>query len=129
VKTEMCYCGQIGCVERIFSRRFLGKRGSTVSFEALINQPKLARRTREMIDHTARAIANAVNFVRPVVLLIATSMNVTGAFRTTLETAIKAHTLAVLQSRLRIAWQPWSPEMSAAAAGALPMSNLLQWPR
>ena len=125
VDVERCYCGQVGCVERIFSRRFVSSSLLASGFQGMLDAPDQPPRVRTMIDLVGRAIANAINLVRPANLVITTPLDATRGFGLQLEEAILRHTLGVLRSRLKIEWRGWSIEQSAAAAAALPLSGVL----
>jgi len=73
VDTAPCYCGQIGCMERIFSTDFLSRQGKKdMTLGEAINRyhgqddPAMA----EIIKHVSMGLANAVNFIRPCRLVL-----------------------------------------------------------
>jgi predicted NBD/HSP70 family sugar kinase len=121
VETERCYCGKVGCIERIFSRKFAG--ASPREFLSSLNATRRSARTNEMIHLTGRAIANAVNFFRPASLIIASPLELSETFKREFADALAGHTLSILWQRLSVTWQPWSDDRSATAAAMLPIAD------
>ena len=63
---EGCSCGQFGCIERIFSRKYLDSRGCNGRFDQVHSSGSAVRQVgHEAIDLLCRTIANATNFVWP----------------------------------------------------------------
>ncbi|MFA7236640.1 MAG: ROK family transcriptional regulator [Phycisphaeraceae bacterium] len=65
--TEKCYCGQTGCMERVFSSPFLGSQpGASDDLAHRIASPRRTdRRLHQMVDLISNGLANAVNLIRP----------------------------------------------------------------
>lgn len=123
VKVARCYCGQVGCVERIFSTQFLRSRRCNRSFEAACENVTTTPGAKEMIDLVGRAVANAVNFARPSTLLISSSLYNMTEFRRAFEAALTRHVLGILYQRLQVEWQQLDPALNAVAAAALPIAQ------
>lgn len=77
IKTDLCYCGQKGCLERIVSTQQLRRFGSRTarSLNAVLADPKRdVRAAQRVLELLATGIANAVNFVRPQQLIVASPL-------------------------------------------------------
>src|SRR4051794_33945785 len=68
VDTELCYCGQKGCLERIcstaFLRRLTGDKKADL-YERLAQFDPANAALQQITDLLAMGIANAINFIRP----------------------------------------------------------------
>ncbi|MDX1962249.1 MAG: ROK family protein [Pirellulales bacterium] len=149
VETEPCYCGHIGCLERICSSAFLtanqpasGANGQaahnkewesaneTTSQSALFDRAAqyspTDERMRQMLRLLAMGIANAVNFMRPNRLVLVSELTRYAAFSDELMREIRANLLYQLVNHIRIdAWdQPGA--VSAESAGWLALAGLYQ---
>ncbi|CAN5616437.1 ROK family transcriptional regulator [soil metagenome] len=73
VETAPCYCGQTGCMERIFSTDFLsrqGQKGMTLGDAINRYDGQHDPAMEEIIKHISMGLANAVNFIRPCRLVL-----------------------------------------------------------
>src|SRR5690606_18693792 len=71
VETQRCYCGQAGCLERIFSTAFL--RARQPNGKPLADRLKAVRPdplVDDLVEFLALGLSNAVNFVRPARLIL-----------------------------------------------------------
>jgi len=127
VKVERCYCGKVGCIERIFTTRFLRSRGCSDSLDACLSRKApLHRDAMLMVDLLCRAIANAVNLVRPANLILCTPLHGHQAFVDEFERALERHTLSILFERLKIEWQMFDPKLNAICASSLPLAAIFE---
>jgi predicted NBD/HSP70 family sugar kinase len=77
VATDLCYCGQRGCLERVVSsaqlKRF-GAKSDRPLGEVIEDPGSDAPALKQLLEILAGGIANAVNFIRPGKLVIASPM-------------------------------------------------------
>ncbi len=126
VETERCYCGHVGCLERICSADFLsrvGKKKGTLAERAAQfdnDDDGMAR----MIELLAMGISNAVNFTRVNRLVLVSQLTRFEAFADAIVDSVKGQMLAELAARTKIdVWnQPAS--QSAENAGWLALTSL-----
>lgn len=127
VKTDRCYCGRSGCLERIFSQAFLRTLGvpKAMTIADLLRCPAAhARSRRRFVDLVAMGLANAVNFVRPSRLVIVGPHVQQLKGGAGLESAIRAATLVEIEKRLVIDWWDQTCVQSAINAGWLGLAAL-----
>ena len=121
VETELCYCGQIGCLERICSSDFLARlSGSTNGnlYERLSRYYPGDKIVEEIAGHLAMGIGNAINFIRPNRVLLTGNVTEALPFCNELLSRIRRFLLAPLVDRVRI--DIWD-------APAIPMPEAAGW--
>jgi predicted NBD/HSP70 family sugar kinase len=134
---EKCYCGQVGCLERICSTEFLsaganGKPRSTAArregamFERIARYDGGDSRLEEMLRYLACALSNAVNFVRPNRLVLVSELTRYATFSDQLLREIRAGILFELVDRVRIDVWDQPGAVSAESAGWLALAGLYQ---
>ena len=148
--TDTCYCGHPGCLERIVSTEFLRRRG--VSVGSLLEHaahyagddsgangsPKSSKATiaadkavGEVLDYLSAGLANAVNFIRPNRLVLASELTRYPAFNSSLLRSIRSRLLGRLLERVRIDLWDQVDGHSAETAGWLALASLYRegWDR
>ncbi len=135
--TAQCYCGQQGCLERIFSSEFLhqlddqnGHAGKRVSLHERIkhfdgkhsagNDPSL----QQVVRYLAMGFANAANFIRPNQLVLASQLTHFTAFAELLTHSVRELLLPEIASRAQINLWDRSVASSAETAGWLALAGL-----
>lgn len=130
VQTRACYCGGVGCVERVCDTEDLRAHGLDCDMgEAL---------RREMLDHPAiermvRLLAigysNSINFTRAGHVIIASDIPNSGGLIKRLVEESRAHVLPQLRDRVRIEAWPEVQARSARTAAYLALTSLYyeQW--
>ena len=126
VEAPACFCGQVGCLERICSSEYL----------AMINgsQTPLTQRAAEydgsdeavnkMMDLLATGLSNAVNFTRISRLVIASELTACQAFTEALTERVRALVLSQLEQRLRIDLWDRSESQPSRVAASLVLAYL-----
>ena len=141
IDTEVCYCGHPGCVERICSTEFLRRRG-VASGTLLEHAARFGaddangdgathKAMAEVLDYLATSLANAVNFIRPNRLVLASELTRYPAFSDALLRAIRARVLTEVVKRVRIDQWDQVDSHSAETAGWLALASLYRegWDR
>lgn len=125
VETDICFCGHMGCLERICSTSFLLR-----SSRALGTLPERAARfngtdtaMKRMLDLLAMGFANAVNFTRVNRLVLVSELNRHAQFVQYLTTAIRAHVLGEIKERVRLDFWDQPAARSAETAGWLALAS------
>ena len=137
VEVEKCYCGQVGCLERICSSTFLTTRewqtavGSadrrpSAMFERIARYDGSDQRLDEMLQYLACGLSNAVNFVRPNRLVLVSELTRYATFNDRLLREIRAGILFELVDRVRIDVWDQPGAVSAETAGWLALAGLYQ---
>ncbi len=125
VPTRKCYCGQSGCLERIFETAFLHDNGSKLRLPAAIEQLDTQNQAvARMMDLLASGLANAVHFARPHRLVIISPYAGHLMFKEILTTAIRKLLLRELANRVNIEWHHASHPDNAPAAAALALAGI-----
>jgi predicted NBD/HSP70 family sugar kinase len=136
VDTEVCYCGHPGCLERIVSTEFLRRRGVASGTlmehaarfgsegERINGNAAAAKAMGEVVDYLSAGLANAVNFIRPNRLVLASEMTRFPAFSDALLRATRARLLGQLVERVRIDLWDQVDSHSAETAGWLALASL-----
>ncbi|MFA9477452.1 ROK family protein [Phycisphaerales bacterium AB-hyl4] len=127
IDTDRCYCGQVGCLERIVSSAFLHQRGVPTDsrlFELLARDTSDNSAVQTVLDHLAIALSNAVNFIRPNRLVIVSELADHPAVCDRLTESVRSGLLSVLASRVGI--ETWNgPDGGfAETAGWLALASL-----
>ena len=104
VDAPKCFCGQIGCLERICSTEFFTQRdgGETSLADRASSFDGSDAAMNEMIELLATGLSNAVNFTRVSRLVIASELTACTAFTEALTRRVRELTLHQLETRLRI---------------------------
>jgi predicted NBD/HSP70 family sugar kinase len=126
--TPTCYCGHRGCLERVYSSPFLGGPGALAA-RTRDYEPGDTR-LREMIDHVAWGLANAVNLVRPARLVLHLPTDTHDDFVRDLILATRRGLLRPLGERVIIERWAGGPDRFSVSAGwlALAALHLPNWP-
>jgi predicted NBD/HSP70 family sugar kinase len=135
VETERCYCGHMGCLERIVSSRFLadrdaGRRGAT-SQQSLLHRTAAFQRTGadpaldQMTELLACGLANVVNFVRPHRLVLVSPFTRFPAYGNALIRLARGLVLPQLVERVHFDLWDQGGAGSAETAAWLAMAELL----
>jgi predicted NBD/HSP70 family sugar kinase len=132
VDAPRCYCGQVGCLERIVSSEFLNAGNADAagapeahSLRARVNDFDGKNvRLNEILKYAANGLANVVNFVRPNRLVLVSEFTRSPAFIEALTAQIKSLVLPEIVTRVRIdVWDQNDP-FSAETAGWLALVGL-----
>jgi predicted NBD/HSP70 family sugar kinase len=126
VDAPTCYCGQVGCIERIFSSEFVAYRGvSSLSLADLARSRAAAPASfDEVVGWMGLTLANAVNFARPHRLILASPFAGHLAFADALTARIRQRILPALAERVRIEWWDTPVSTSAENAGWLAIASI-----
>ena len=127
VDTQMCYCGHRGCLERIFSTAFLNREGdgaATELPEAAARFDGTDPRMVQITDYLAAGLANAVNFIRPNRLVIASPLKTSSAFDEALVGRTRDRLLGALVDRVCIDRWDQPAAAFAEAAGWLALTSI-----
>lgn len=144
IDVERCYCGQVGCLERICSSSFLnGRKPSSKQaksgrnkdaeqplagslFERIARYDEGDERLAQMMQLLACGLSNAVNFVRPNRLVLVSEFARYPAFNDRLLREIRGGVLFELVDRVRIDVWDQPGAVSAETAGWLALAGLYQ---
>jgi predicted NBD/HSP70 family sugar kinase len=151
VEVQRCYCGQVGCLERICSSDFLnGETGTNQSggrasrhgtnarnkqtdrsaagslFERIALYDGSDERLGQMLELLACGLSNAVNFVRPNRLVLVSEFARYPTFNDRLLREIRGGVLFELVDRVRIDVWDQPGAVSAETAGWLALAGLYQ---
>jgi predicted NBD/HSP70 family sugar kinase len=125
VDTERCYCGHLGCLERICSTDFLARRGvSDRLLDRVLRYDGDDPVLEEMVRFLAMGLANAVNFVRPNRLVLASRFTRFPKFSDLMVRSIRGLLLMELVDRVRIDLWDQPVASSAETAGWLALASL-----
>ncbi len=119
VEAPMCFCGQVGCLERICSTGFLTMidGSDTPLAERAAGYDGSDAAVNRMLDLLATGLSNAVNFTRVSRLVLASELTTCDAFTQALTERVRALTLTQLEQRLRIdLWDRTEAQPSRVAA-------------
>jgi len=126
VEAERCYCGKIGCLERICSTEFLGRqskrKGSLRERAADFNHSDEA--LSRAIELVAMGISNAVNFTRVNRLVLVSELTRHQTFADAIVDSVRGQMLAELAARVAIDVWDQPATQSAENAGWLAMASL-----
>lgn len=126
VDTERCYCGKIGCLERICSTDFLSRQGKKKG--ALRDRAADFNHTDESLSHViellAMGISNAVNFTRVNRVVLVSELTRHQTFSDAIVDSVRGQMLAELASRVAIDVWDQPAAQSAENAGWLAMASL-----
>ena len=126
VVTDRCYCGQTGCVERIFSSEYARARLGMVG-----SLPDMVRKydgrpspLTQLIQLTATSLANVTNFLRPHRLVLISPYTRHPVFTNELLRRIRELLLRVLAERVRIDLWDQPASSPAETAAYLPLAAM-----
>jgi predicted NBD/HSP70 family sugar kinase len=128
--TELCYCGQRGCLERIVSTEYLHR----IAPEAEGTLPEHTERYRPgedaaiepILEYLVCGLSNIVNFVRPEQLILVSSLLNHQGIREALLERTLARVFSPIGQRVRIECNA-GPNLDAAEnAGWLAIAELLE---
>ncbi len=128
VETESCYCGGIGCVERVFSTPFLRRLegGGRKTLATALGAQALSEGARRIVELTAQAIANAAILTRPHRVVLAGSLSASAGFRDHLEHTWRSGMPAIFRNRIQLEWWPIMATLSAETAAWLAISRVIR---
>jgi len=124
VETAPCYCGNIGCLERICSTDFLHREGagpgSLVEHVALFDgtQPQLNR----LIELLSIGLANTVNFVRPTRVVLVSQYTRYARFIEALMQEVRARMMPALTDQVHFHYWGQGASCAGEAAGWLALA-------
>jgi predicted NBD/HSP70 family sugar kinase len=125
--TTRCYCGQIGCLERIVSTDFLirqgARKGSTLA-NAVNRYDGSDPALEKLIKYLAMGLANACNFVRPARLVLVSRLARNPEFTSLLVRSIRSLLLVQLADRVHIDLWDQPALNTAETAGWLALASL-----
>jgi predicted NBD/HSP70 family sugar kinase len=119
VEAPKCFCGHIGCLERICSTEYLKMidGDDTPLIQRAAGYDGSDTAINKMLDLLAIGLSNAVNFTRVSRVVIASELITCEAFTQALTERVKAMTLSQLEQRLRIdLWDRTESQPSRVAA-------------
>jgi glucokinase len=141
VQTEKCFCGHVGCLERIVSTDFLlrqnghparnGKHVMPPHEGALLQRaaayggdPASDPALHSILEYLACGLSNAINFVRPHRLVLVSPLTRSPAFADALVRMTRAGALTALADRVKIDLWDEPAAGSAETAGWLALADL-----
>jgi predicted NBD/HSP70 family sugar kinase len=132
--TAKCYCGQIGCLERIVSTDFLLRCGApkgTTLADAVARYDGKDPALEELMKYLAMGLANTCNFVRPTRLVLVSRLIRNTAFTSLLVRSIRSLLLVQLADRVHIDLWDQPALNTAETAGWLALASLYRdgWAR
>lgn len=128
VDTAKCYCGHVGCLERICSSDFLKRNGgngaSLVESASQYGDAAKLPALEQLLDYLSMGLANAVNFVRPSRLILVSDYLSPPLFFDALRVSVRSRLLRELAKCVRI--DPWDQpgDQSPENAGWLALAQL-----
>ena len=125
IETARCYCGGVGCVERVFCTDFLHRLGGRGSLGEAFAEPALSAPARQIIDLVALGVANATVFARPHRVVVAGMPAHNARFRDALERAWRRRLPAVFRERVTLSWYETKATLSAETSGWLAIASVL----
>lgn len=126
VETDRCYCGGVGCVERVFSTAYLNRLGDPAMLGDALARRKPSDSAQRIIDLFAAALVSATVFARPSQVVVGGSFVNLPSFRHALEAAWRRQLPSVFQRRVSMIWYPMRADVSAETAGWLAIADVLR---
>jgi predicted NBD/HSP70 family sugar kinase len=134
IETDRCYCGHLGCIERICSSEFLARSANSNGSASNNGSNDFASRAKDfsssdadlskLIELVSMGISNAVNFSRVNRVVLVSGLTQHEAFAGALVDSVRGQMLAELSTRVQIdLWNQPATE-SAETAGWLAMASL-----
>jgi predicted NBD/HSP70 family sugar kinase len=131
VDTEKCFCGHVGCLERIISTPFLHRHnGDGATDDTLVDRlasyeaPGNDKAVDLIAQYFSCGLANAINFVRPHRLVLVSPLTRNPAFTDELFRQTRAQVLTGLADRVKIGLWDEPTAGSAETAGWLALAQL-----
>jgi predicted NBD/HSP70 family sugar kinase len=119
VKTARCYCGQIGCLERIVSTAQLKRMdpGATGSLLNALGAAPMSPAATTIVRHLGRTLANTVNLLRPQRLVLTGPLTQVPGLAAMLEVLVRRRAMPVLAQRVAVeVWSHQAPRLADLAA-------------
>lgn len=131
--TPVCYCGQSGCIERVFSSEYLGTRpGHADDLAARLRRgPDADAALADVLGHLAWVFANAVNLIRPTRLVLHLPTGTHADVVHMVEQHTRRQLLRPLADRVRIEQWTGGPDRFSESAAWLALAGLYlaAWPQ
>lgn len=127
VPTEPCYCGGVGCLERIFSTeqlRRLKLTGADLTRRLMELSEPMPEAISQIMGHLATGLANAIHLAKPATLVIASPFAESDVFRNILTDLLRDRLMKPLARRVTIQFWPQSAVQSAESAAWLALHQL-----
>jgi transcriptional regulator of PTS gene len=126
VETDRCFCGHVGCLERILSTEFLRQHGlgQDETLDSLVSTDREHPALKKMLELVGMGIGNSVNFMRPKRLVLAGEMMRYPMFSQELVRQIRSQILSGMVDRVRIDLWDQATTRSAETAGWAVLANL-----
>lgn len=126
VETDVCYCGQVGCLERVLSTPFLHRLGcaNLTLDQAIASFDGGDAALRRIIDLLGMGIANAVNLTRVDHLVLLGAFNPYASFTEALINSIRSQVLGAMATKVEISLWGEQQSRNAFNAGWLALANL-----
>ncbi|MFG0247778.1 MAG: ROK family protein [Phycisphaeraceae bacterium JB051] len=117
VETPRCYCGQTGCLERIFSTEYFKQLGGQGKLSSALIQNTLKKPAEKITTYLSMGLANATNFCRPTHLTIMTDLPNMQPYLNMLMNLIKKQILSEFANHIQM--HHWiEPGIHPSASGA-----------
>jgi predicted NBD/HSP70 family sugar kinase len=126
IETDRCFCGQTGCLERIFSSsqlRRLGKSKRSLA-DLLASPAKDDKHLSILLDHLVTGLSNAINFIRPSRLVIASPLVAHARIVDQLTENLPAKILPGLRPQVRLSFWEQPCVQSAENAAWLALADI-----
>ena len=126
VETSRCYCGNVGCMERICSSEFLHQQGAEpiplIEHASCFDgtQPEMKR----MIELLSIGLANCVNFVRPHRVVLVSPFTRFSPFTDSLMKAVRMRLMRALSDRVAFHYWDQGASSPGEAAGWLALATI-----
>ena len=125
VETATCYCGQVGCLERVFSSEFLSRNGGQdQDLTRHLEANDLNENVKQVLSLTAMCIANVVNVTKPNKLVVLSESQFSPTARRFLADTIRRRTFSVLADIVEIDFEKKRAVSKAQAASRLALTSL-----
>lgn len=123
--TDRCFCGGVGCLERIGSSGQLKRMGCTRQLLSVVQHPGNDLPVlQSVLGKLGMGLANAVQLVRPARLVICGPFAAEKHFTEIVEPAIRANLLPELRERVAIDWWAMNEQQSAENAAWLALARI-----
>ncbi len=128
VETDVCYCGQKGCLERICSTSFVKRYDDEVKNSSLLERAmgfdSGDKGMEKMIELLGMGLSGVVNFMRPNRVVLASELIRYGGFADELVRAIRSRVLIELIDRVRIDLWDQPAARDSETAGWLALASV-----
>jgi predicted NBD/HSP70 family sugar kinase len=127
VETDRCFCGQVGCLERIVSSaqlaRFGAKSGRTLD-QLLADSGRESAPLNRLLSHLVTGLSNAVNFMRPRTVVLAGPLAQYPALQAFIRDELPSRLLPGFRERTEVQFWERSTIQSAENAAWLALAEL-----